>query len=90
MAEHTPLTEIGEADLTDAFRYLDVLRESGVTNMYAATPYVIRDCGMKRPVAIAVNCWCFQSTPRRLRHDLLPTHPRRARFHYLHKAVSVG
>ena len=52
MAEHTPLTEIGEADLTDAFRYLDVLRESGVTNMYAATPYVIRDCGMKRPVAM--------------------------------------
>ena len=58
MAEHTPLTEIGEADLTDAFRYLDVLRESGVTNMYAATPYVIRDCGMKRPVAIAVlSAW---------------------------------
>lgn len=37
--------EGGYTELAEAFRYLDRLRESGVTNMYGARPYLIRDLG---------------------------------------------
>jgi len=32
--------EIGGVNLTDAFAFLDMLRESGVTNMYGAGTYL--------------------------------------------------
>ena len=34
-----------------AFRYLNGLRNSGVTNMFGATPYIIRDLGLTKPEA---------------------------------------
>lgn len=37
--------------LVRTFRYLDRLRESGVTNMYGARPYLVRDLGMEPEVA---------------------------------------
>lgn len=33
------------------FQYLDALRESGDTNMFGATPYVMSEFGMKRDEA---------------------------------------
>jgi hypothetical protein len=36
------------------FEYLDLLRDSGVTNMFGAVPYLVRDCGLSRPAATRV------------------------------------
>lgn len=36
------------------FEYLDLLRESGITNMFGAVPYLVRDCGLTRPAATRV------------------------------------
>lgn len=45
-------------DLTDVFEYLDDLRESGVTNMYCAAPYLERDMGLsKRRAGEALSLW---------------------------------
>lgn len=38
------LSEIDHDALADSFAYLDMLRESGETNMFGARPYLIRDC----------------------------------------------
>lgn len=38
--EDRPLT-IGDVSLEDAYGFLDNLRESGVTNMYGAKPYLL-------------------------------------------------
>ena len=37
--------------LSECFDYLDDLRESGVTNMFGATPYVKRACKLTAPQA---------------------------------------
>lgn len=39
--------------LAQVFGYLDMLRESGVTNMYGAAPYLIRDMGRTREQAVS-------------------------------------
>jgi len=36
------LTEFTETE-TKVFKYIDELRESGVTNMYGASPYIARE-----------------------------------------------
>lgn len=41
--------------LTTHFAYLDGLRESGVTNMFGAPPYLEDAFKMKRDVAVAVT-----------------------------------
>ncbi len=44
--------------LTEAFGYLDMLRESGVTNMYGAAPYLMRDLGRPREQAVKeLSAW---------------------------------
>lgn len=48
------LQSIGETKLEECLAYLDVLRESGVTNMFGAAPYVERSCNLDRKVAKAV------------------------------------
>lgn len=40
------MTLPAHAELASAFSYLDNLRETGVTNMYGARPYLIRDLDM--------------------------------------------
>ena len=35
----------------DCFMYLHTLRESGVVNMFGATPYLVRDMGIDQPTA---------------------------------------
>lgn len=35
-------------DMEEYFEYLDVLRESGVTNMYGAGPYVAKEFDLDR------------------------------------------
>jgi len=39
-----PAKILTKAELADAFDYLDLLRETGATNMYGARPYLVRDC----------------------------------------------
>lgn len=39
--------------LAEVFAYLDELRESGVTNMYGAAPYLMRDMGRTREQSAA-------------------------------------
>jgi hypothetical protein len=34
--------------MTDYFEYLDMLRESGVTNMFGAAPYLQKEFGIDR------------------------------------------
>lgn len=36
------------------FEYLDALRESGVTNMFGAAPYLVEEFGMNRSKARSV------------------------------------
>ncbi len=36
---------------TEVFEYLDALRESGVTNMYSAAPYIQREFSMEEDEA---------------------------------------
>lgn len=36
------------AKLQEYFEYLDELRDSGVTNMFGAGPYLQRDCGLRK------------------------------------------
>lgn len=45
------LTELTEDQLVEAFEYLDELRESGETNMFGASNYVMRDLGYERKEA---------------------------------------
>jgi len=46
------------AELTEAFEYLDDLRNDGSTNMYAAPAYVQRDlCWPKHEAAAACKAW---------------------------------
>lgn len=42
------------SELKRGFAYLDMLRESGVTNIYGARPYLERDCKMKAEKATVV------------------------------------
>jgi hypothetical protein len=37
------VSELSEAELTEAFEYFDALRKSGATNMFAAAPYLVAD-----------------------------------------------
>src|SRR5690348_8925471 len=43
-----PLAESEVNELASDFRYLDMLRESGVTNMFGAGAYLQRDLGLSR------------------------------------------
>lgn len=43
-----------EKKLAQYFDYLDELREEGVTNMFGATPYLMRDCGLSKDKASEV------------------------------------
>jgi hypothetical protein len=46
------------AELTEAFEYLDELRNDGATNMYGAATYVQRDlCWPKHEAAAACKAW---------------------------------
>jgi len=38
-------------DISEYYSYLDVLRESGVTNMFGAAPYLMDEFGLDKRVA---------------------------------------
>ena len=40
-----------EYEFEEYFEYLDQLRESGVTNMFGATPYLVEEFGVDRSTA---------------------------------------
>ena len=40
-----------EYEFEEYFEYLDQLRESGVTNMFGATPYLIEEFGVDKSTA---------------------------------------
>lgn len=51
-------------ELAEHFEYLDALRESGVTNMFGAGPYLVRDCGLEKADAGAVlSAWMGSFDP---------------------------
>jgi hypothetical protein len=53
-----PLSSLHPEDLTDMFAFLDDLRESGVTNMFGARPYLIEEFPEHRRVAASVlSAW---------------------------------
>ena len=41
----------GRYEFEEYFEYLDQLRESGVTNMFGASPYLVNDFGVDRSTA---------------------------------------
>lgn len=43
--------EIAGVDLADAYKFLDGLRESGVTNMFGARPYLQEEYGISKKAA---------------------------------------
>lgn len=50
------------ATVTDEhLKYLDKLRESGITNMYGATPYIMRTFGVSRQDAIMILTYWMRS-----------------------------
>ena len=50
------LKAVGVGKITEYFEYLDELRESGVTNMFGATPYLMREFpGMTKQEARKVH-----------------------------------
>jgi len=48
-------------DTTEVFEYLDALRESGVTNMYGATPFVQEEFGVSRRAGHKLLGWWMQT-----------------------------
>lgn len=48
------IADIGIQEMGEAFEYLDDLRQSGVTNMFGAAPYLVRDMNFQLDVARAV------------------------------------
>lgn len=51
-------------ELADHFGYLDMLRESGATNMFGAASYLIRDQGVSRKDASAILSMWMKSFSR--------------------------
>lgn len=52
-------------EFEEYFEYLDQLRESGVTNMFGATPYLIEEFGVDRPTARRIlNEWMYSFSER--------------------------
>jgi len=39
---------MNENKMAQYFTYLDILRESGVTNMFGAVPYIVKEFGVTR------------------------------------------
>lgn len=48
------LLDVDEQDLTEFFKYLDDLRESGVTNMFGAARYLEKDFDLTRTHATGI------------------------------------
>ena len=47
-----------EADLRNYFEYLDELRDSGITNMFGAVPYLMSNSELdKRDANYVMNLW---------------------------------
>ena len=62
----TPVTELFESEtLNEYLEYLDGLRESGVTNMFGAAPYLAEAFGMKPNTARAVLTYWMQTFAER-------------------------
>lgn len=54
-------------EFEEYFEYLDQLRESGVTNMFGATPYLIEEFGVDRPTARRILTeWIYSFSERHL------------------------
>ena len=52
------LTGFTQTDVTEFFAYLDDLRESGVTNMFGAGPYVEEEFELSKKAArLVVTAW---------------------------------
>ena len=50
--------EFTRDELAELFQYLDSLRESGVTNMFGAAPYLVEQYGLDRAMARkVVTAW---------------------------------
>ena len=47
---------MNEQSLTSYFRYLDDLRESGVTDMFGASPYLVEEFSLDKPEARKILC----------------------------------
>lgn len=58
LREMTMAKKIGKRKMTECFAFLDSLRESGITNMFGAAPYVMNACGLGREDASkVVGAW---------------------------------
>ena len=57
--EDRPL-EIGGILLADAYHYLDALRESGDTNMWAASLWLIAEYEISKVDASSIHSWWMQ------------------------------
>ena len=52
-------------EYSEYFAYLDVLRESGVTNMFGAAPYLTDEFGLSRSEARTVlKSWMQNFSPK--------------------------
>jgi predicted aconitase len=49
----------------DYFQFLDTLRESGITNMFGATPYLIDEFGLSKSEARDILVSWMESFPRK-------------------------
>lgn len=58
-------------EFEEYFEYLDQLRESGVTNMFGATPYLIEEFGVDRPTARRILAeWVYSFSERHSQEEV--------------------
>ena len=58
-------------EFEEYFEYLDQLRESGVTNMFGATPYLVEEFGVDRSTARRVLTeWMRSFSERHLQEEV--------------------
>lgn len=55
--------------LDEHLQYLDALRESGATNMFGATPYLMRAFGLSQPIAKKVLLYWMETFGERHASD---------------------
>ena len=61
MTKTKSITQLVNEEVENVFTYLDILKDSGVTNMYGATPYLVDQFGLDKRTAANYLILYFQA-----------------------------
>tara|TARA_R110000796_G_scaffold48413_6_gene116079 strand:+ start:3383 stop:3580 length:198 start_codon:yes stop_codon:yes gene_type:complete len=62
MTKTKSITQLVNEEVENVFTYLDVLKDSGVTNMFGATPYLVDQFGFDKRTAANYLILYFQAS----------------------------